>query len=183
MPIQFTWSGTKDAEAFYNKHVLFQSWMEPGLGDLFLLQEACREYFRNRQYEHHEAPGRTAILLGVSRMQYLLEYGREALAEKFALEDIIRLLDVMCGDMPSPVVLENPVSPIADTFGWESHADIPEDWRHLVATLESLSPLERVALADLLERLWYVKMPNRKGIDEELLHGMGVVLKPAQAHG
>lgn len=178
MPVERPWSGLKDAETFFNTHALFQGWLEPGLANLFLFQSVCREHFAERQFHNHEAPGRTSILLAVSRMQYLLGHGREALAGKFSLRDIARLLDVLVGDMLAPQDLEYPAAPVIDTFGWNNRADIPNDWLPLVDTLESLSPLERVALADVLERLWHVETRKQGRFDEGLLLSMGVTLKP-----
>ena len=173
-------SGWKDDAARFDVQSLLEGRVERGLCDLPDLQSVCCEYFRERQYKHHETPERTSILAAVSRIQYLLADGRKALAGKFSLGDFVRLLDAMQGDFFSPRTLAHPVAPIADTFGWQSHSDIPLEARPLVATLEALAPLERAALADVLERLWHVEMPNHNRLDEELLMSMGVAPKVTQ---
>lgn len=178
MKLAFSGSGLAEAEDWFNKHILFMGWMEPGHSDLPSIQEAARGYLRDRCYERHQAPGRTSTLLALSRMQHLLVDGRKALAEKFCLHDIVRLLDVIQGDFLGPCSFEHFITPIADTYGWECLDDVPDDCRPLIATLEGLSPLEKVALADLLERLWHMEMPKGKELGE-LVQSMGVRLKPA----
>lgn len=177
MKLEFSGSGIAEAEDWFNKHILLMEWMEPGLSDLPSIQESARGYLRDRCYELHEAPGRTSTLLALSRMQYLLEDGRQALAEKFCLHDIVSLLDAMLGDFLGPCSFEHFVTPIADTYGWECLDDVPDACRPFIATIEGLSPLEKVALADLLERLWHVEMPKGKELGE-LVQSMGVRLKP-----
>lgn len=118
----------------------------------------------------------SAGMLAVSRLQWLLAQTRPQLSERFSEYEVTALLNCYQGEVFFPDMLNEMATAICEDHGLEIDEVDGSSLAELVKELRTLSPLERVTLADALEQAWYRAGENGK-THLEILKELGIEVK------
>ena len=124
-------------------------------------RERVRTFLKQRRSKDDETPQHTAANLSLSGHLWLVEQGRELLSGRFTTGEFATLLNVLPGYVFDRWIGEYLVGAFWDDFGRERPDDVPEEFRGMTAALNSLSAVERCALAAIIELIWHVLMMQR----------------------
>lgn len=118
-----------------------------------------------------------AAMMAAGRLEWLLRESRPTLSGLFTGSDIITLMDCYQDSMFFPDQMNCIATDLCDHLGDELGAYETSGIAPLVDKLGSLSPVQRVTLADALEQTWYRGMRTEQKQPREFLASMGILLK------
>lgn len=118
---------------------------------------------------------KTSAILATARHHWLLRKTRGSLNGKFSEGDIATCLDCFQGEIFDPWALESIASSLCDDLGIELDDYQNTPYAALIDSLQALSALECVLLADALEQTWYRGLPSGKGV-QEFFQELGIEL-------
>ena len=118
-----------------------------------------------------------AAMMAAGRLEWLLRESRPTLSGLFTESDVFTLMECYRDSMFFPDQMNCIASDLCDHLGVELGAHETSGIAPLIDKLVSLSPVQRVTLADALEQTWYRGMGTEQKQPREFLASMGILLK------
>jgi hypothetical protein len=118
-----------------------------------------------------------AAMMGVGRLDWLLRQSRPTLNGLFSESDIFDLIRCYQGSVFFPDQLNCIASDLCDHIDIDIKKYANTTIGSLIERLLSLSPVQRVTLADALEQTWHRGMSVEKKQPREFLESIGIQLK------
>jgi ferredoxin len=118
-----------------------------------------------------------AAMMAAGRLEWLLRESRPTLSGLFTESDVFTLMECYRDSMFFPDQMNCIASDLCDHLGVELFAHETSGIAPLIDKLVSLSPVQRVTLADALEQTWYRGMGKEQKQPREFLASMGILLK------
>ena len=136
-----------------------------------------KHYLAERAFDGDQTPERTAVFFGIGRYATLLAAGMEALQNKFSGEEVLDMLNVYGQTVFDLASLKWLADDYCDGATDDlSHAST--ETLRIARTLRSLSLLERCALVDVLERIWFVEGARHPEWSmQEIADAVGLMLR------
>lgn len=117
-----------------------------------------------------------AAYMAAARLNWLLTSTRASLSGIFTSEDLSLLLGCFQGEVFFPHQIDTIAEALCDDQGIE-HGEVPDSHiAPLVAKLLALVPVQRLALADLLEQTWYVGLKQQQVAPAAFVKSLGIKL-------
>jgi hypothetical protein len=118
-----------------------------------------------------------AATMAAGRLEWLLRESRPTLSGLFTESDVITLMDCYHDSMFFPDQMNCIATDLCDHLGDELGPYETSGIAPLIDKLDSLSPVQRVTLADALEQTWYRGMKKEQKQPREFLASMGILLE------
>lgn len=133
----------READSFFVEAALTRSAFWPTLYK--------RDHFMEQSEEYPEAMN----TLAMARLEWILRQGRAALSDSITAEEFRTLCDVFNHDLATPDEIEDMAGAVAESYGIEYEGYEKTPLGPLLNKLLNFSPIQKLALRDLVQRFWY----------------------------
>lgn len=144
-------------------------------GTFDIAEAYADHYYQEHLMEQSIYVPEAMAIFAMARLQWITEHGRASLNGEISAKEFMILCSVFSNAIATPHELEYFVTPVADEFGLEPETYQESSMAPFINKLLGFSPLQRLALRDLVQKFWYVEGASFESIEDFLAqHGIEV---------